>query len=404
VKRKLAREPRDVLSSIDWDFRNYVPLADGAELQRLHWYPAPFPPALAGTLVEILGDPHDRVLDPFSGSGVAPIEAWLRRMEPIGIDNNSFAIEISRAKVQLAQAADAGLAGRLATAYQSFRTLRRHALRSTKLLDLCYQAGIHDDAPRWFAAETLREVAIAKQWIEESRGAVRVWRDVLRVVLSSTLFPQLSTVRRYHYTYVVDRSRVNAEDHSRVDVAAIFMSRLMRLCVDAELIREQLKRLGTPLELLGEVSFRKGRAQDETRNLPRIDLVITSPPYFGMNDYVRSQYLSWLIFQWQDFDTQIASESGSRRSRNSVAALEAYFADMRSVFGQVRSVLKPGGFLAVVVGRSRARALQSIDIVAVLQDIIQRSGFDLYWMGARRVRFRKINNVPYAEEHIRVFT
>jgi DNA methylase len=105
VGRRLTRSPApntyssaevtSRLNAVQWDFPGYVPDRKTLGIHQLHWYPATFLPAIAGTLIDILA-PQERavIIDPFCGSGTAVLEAWFRNKPAIGIDNNSFAIEI----------------------------------------------------------------------------------------------------------------------------------------------------------------------------------------------------------------------------------------------------------------------------------------------------------------------
>ena len=43
-----------------------------------------------------------------------------------------------------------------------------------------------------------------------------------------------------------------------------------------------------------------------------------------MNDYVRSQYLSWVLFQWDGYAQDLAAESGARRQRFKAESVDSY--------------------------------------------------------------------------------
>src|ERR1051326_2317770 len=96
-----TKKIQNQLSEIDWDFAGYNPNGRGTGIHNIHWYPAPFPPGVAGTLIEILGVDCESFLDPFCGSSVAPFEAWFLGKKVFAVDNNHFPIDIANAKVQV---------------------------------------------------------------------------------------------------------------------------------------------------------------------------------------------------------------------------------------------------------------------------------------------------------------
>ncbi len=394
-----------VLRTIDWDFSGYVPSARERGVQSVHWYPAPFPPALAGTLLDALNGKrraNTRVLDPFSGSAVAPIEAWARGFCVEGVDNNWFAIQIARAKVRILQNGTQRKGMELARTYRSFHRAFVGDYSRDSASDVCADAGISPEAARWFTTGTLKALAIAKLWIEQDEAAAP-WRPVLRVLLSSLLHSRFSVVRRYHYTYIVDRSRVKAECRDQVDVPDIYSQRIESVFLEGEIARRQIGSTGIVLsESLPR--FHHGRARDVVDLVSEpVDIVLTSPPYFGMNDYTRSQYLTWLVFQWSSFDDDIQRESGSRRSRRSSKALDSYHEEMENSFRAIREVHRAHGYLATIIGRSQGGFARKSDSVGRLREMIVSCGYNLKWSKVRRVRFRKINNTPYREEELMLF-
>ena len=399
------RRLRDALSAIDWDFAGFNPSARLSGIHALHWYPASFPPALVASMLDLFANPGDVVLDPFCGSGVVPIEAWMRGMTAYGVDVNRFAVELGQAKADLLRSAKTEVCDRLIVDYLAFRKDDRSSWRSLPESALGERAQFGSDAARWFTLPVLRELAILKQWIN-SGSVNRQWRKVLRLTASSILHGRLSIVRNYHYTYIVDRSKVKAECHAPTDVSREFTEKLKSVFVDAALTRAQVERAQhRRVNGVEPPRFENAGAHDLASFVEpgSVDLAFTSPPYFGMNDYVRSQYLSWLIFQWPGYDIDIHRESGSRRMRTKATALEAYYEQMLTSFAAVEQMIRPGGFLIVVFGASHGGFVGGDDPVDRLKTMLMSMRLRLFWSGTRRVRFRKINNTPYRSEVLWVF-
>ncbi len=97
--------------------------------------------------------------------------------------------------------------------------------------------------------------------------------------------------------------------------------------------------------------------QADARRLPlpdnEVDLIVTSPPYVSVIDYVRAQRLLYLWMNWP-FDAERADEIGARYKRRRQDAAIAYLSQMRDCWTELARVLRPGGRLAVVLGESRA--------------------------------------------------
>jgi DNA modification methylase len=391
------------LSEIDWDFAGYNPNGRGTGIHSLHWYPAPFPPGVAGTLIEILGAKSETFLDPFCGSSVGPLEAWFLGKKVFAVDNNRFAIDLARAKIQFINEGSGETAKALVRDYHQFRADLISSFSRMLPENICRKAKIDLGAIRWFIQPVLAEIAILKQWILHNGRLVKTWRNPLMVTLSSLLHGQFSIARDYHYTYIVDNSRVKDEARGKVDVQGLFANKLLDNMIQGQVAKARLAQNNNG-DRVPDPEFVWGRAQQvDTMFEKNVDFVVTSPPYFGMNDYVRSQYLSWLVFQWNEYKTDLMMESGSRRSRNSRSSLESYFVDMHESFSGIYKVLNKGGYLALVLGNSTTKLAREIDPVTELGKQLIDIGFTRIWEGKRRVRFRKINNTPFRDEVIWIF-
>jgi hypothetical protein len=389
----------ELLDRVDWNFVDYNPSERAPEVHGLHWYPGPFPPGLAGTLIEILGD-GGTYLDPFSGSGVGPIEAWLRGYRSIGIDINPMAVSIGQAKAHLLRGGNASEGEALTREYSEYRASRLAHFVALRPDDLVSAAEIEQDANRWFTHSVLAELAVIKEWMASGENAQK-WSDVILVMISSILHRRLSELRHVHYTYVVDRSRTKQPPKNVPDTYAEVRNKLTSTFVRFEVTQKRLKRAGISPNAIQEPLFVAG---DSEHCLPNVvseaDLVITSPPYFGMNDYVRSQYLTWLIFPWGTFNSDVMLEIGARRDRRSSVKLNRYLDSLGACFKATGQVLRPGGYVAIVVGTSHASAASARPEIDDLAAALKMADLRPIWSGVRRVVYRKINNTPYREEHI----
>lgn len=389
-------ELASALDRIDWDFADENPSTVNMRQNGVHWYPATFVAPLIGTLLDILGPERPAtVLDPFCGSGTAALESWFRGYRALGSDNNSFAVALCKARVNILRHGSARTGERIAGQFERWAAGARS--EAGTLARAHEFAGIDPEAARWFVPAAVDDIALVKSWVEHHAPAR--WRASLRVLLSS-LLKRSSRVRDYHYTYIVDRSRVANPAVADPQVGRLFAQKLRSTHLAAErlravLLEQGLANLEQPPVLSRARAERLAHIEDGA-----VQLILTSPPYFGMNDYVRSQYLTSLVYPSEDYERDLRLESGSRRDRNSPAALAAYVKDMEASFKECRRVLDPDGQLVLFLGHSRSRLARESGLLERLMEILTREGFEKHWAAQRRIRFRKITSTPSSSEHV----
>lgn len=79
-------------------------------------------------------------------------------------------------------------------------------------------------------------------------------------------------------------------------------------------------------------------------------LVITSPPYFGVTDYVKAMRLT---MEW--FGRDIELEIGARSKRHRKMAYNEYLDDLGRAFEAVAQSLRKDAWCVVILGESRTR-------------------------------------------------
>ena len=141
-----------------------------------------------------------------------------------------------------------------------------------------------------------------------------------------------------------------------------------------------------------------------------IDLIVTSPPYYGVADYIKSQRLSYLWFDRDDledrrlgyefFEAYRRRESGARSFRHRSNSREAYLDFMAQFFLEAFRLLKREAFLSLVVGESKARG----ETTEALIDSARSSGFALDVKEARNIKeTRRRLMAKVKDEHVLVF-
>jgi hypothetical protein len=99
-----------------------------------------------------------------------------------------------------------------------------------------------------------------------------------------------------------------------------------------------------------------GESRAVLADIPKesVDLIITSPPYFGVCDYVKAQRLSMEWFGYE-IEPLRQSEVGARSKRHRRTAFDDYISEMRQVYFLMFQCLRRGGACAIVLGQSSKR-------------------------------------------------
>jgi DNA modification methylase len=367
------------LQDLDWDFpgdKSDSPFAD------LHFHPGRFVPQIPAALIGTLTKPGDVVLDPFCGSGTTLVEAQRLGRSAVGIDLNPVACLISRVK-SLAGSADE-------IEEQLSSLLRRLAAKRMEHSSAeAAHAPPNVQLEKWYHAETGRQLTGIWGFLEaEPDGAVR---DMAFFCFSSALMACCGETRTWGY--VCDN--VRPLERRYVDAYSVFLDRAEAL-IQAFRRREgrsllpEHGRIGTVSVLQGDASAELGKVPEHS-----IDLVVTSPPYFGVVDYIKAQRLT---FEWFGIDIEPyrRSEIGARSKRHRAAALSQYLEELTMAVAQIRRVLKPEHVAAFVIGESGRRE----SAVQQFVEILKQSGFTVQTRVTRSIGLFRRQPASLASEEL----
>jgi SAM-dependent methyltransferase len=304
-----------------------------AHVHGFHSYPARLHPLTARRLIEGLSKPGDRVLDPFCGSGTVLVEARLLGRSALGNDVNPLAIELSELKANGPGAPWVpdlvNLALRVAEHGDDRRLAKAGATR---------RYGPEDVA--LYAPHVLLELDGLRDGISrvEDQGVARALLLVLSAVLTKVGARAGDTGR--------------AEGPKRISsgyTARFFVKKAEEL----QRRLQQAKALLPPKAPFVRVIH--GDARDlHAVDDQRVDLVVTSPPYAGVYDYVvhHRDRLRWLDLPEDRFE---AHEIGARRHTRGVSfghALGRFQSELGAAMQELGRVLSPRGAAVLVIADS----------------------------------------------------
>ena len=389
----------ETLSEVDWEFRNLV----NEGVHSFHWYPATFLSAIPGTLIPVLSRKGATILDPFCGTSTTGIEAIRLGRKYVGFDTNPIAISIAFAKHYFPDP-------RRFQRYLDLDDLRfRYSRPRKKRVDHPQK----ETLLRWYHEETYREI----RFLIEEVGAIGSTpiRKCAQSVLSSVLKSTSSQSR--HWGWVCDNVTPKEGEIQYKDAILAFQRAAYEYLRATDQILQDYRRRNSSNG--GRMELRKlARLECEdsivaTRRLEAksIDLILTSPPYYGVADYVKSQRLSFLWFDhptllmdghsFGDFDSLRQRETGSRSHRHRKDSFDSYVRYMSLFFQSAQRVLKRNGRIALVIGESSSRTATVNKIIEIAKD----GGFALAFRSERDIKLtrrRLMAKVP--SEEILIFS
>lgn len=332
------------LSELDWDFPTQ---ASESAFSALHWHPCRFPSQIPAISIARLTKPNDLVLDPFMGSATTIVEAQKLGRRAIGVDVNPVSALMGEAKT---------LQNSGAEVERYFRALQITIRRDW--------AGLREESPpdtvqaaKWYTPITLQ--GLCKIWGVISRDQSNL-AIIGRAAFSSILLPACRETR--HWGYVCDNSQPKSDRD--VDVAALFEASVSKF---AQAYRQRDIECAQPVPIARVINGTSG-AVLSTLPDDSVQCIVTSPPYFGVADYVKSQRLSMEWFSLQIEPVRL-EEIGARSKRHRITSLNDYIADLKKVFIQAHRILSVGGTAVVVFGQSPARGDSEKLFVEMLKDV-----------------------------------
>lgn len=375
------------IANTDWDFEG---VKSESRFADFHWQPGKFASQLPAALIGLLSEKKETVLDPFCGSGTTLVEAQRLQRQSIGFDINPISQLIATAKL-------------VRQPSQRLREIIEVLItdaESSTFPDIFNDLEIDSFVPRtvqkkWYTRHVLLSLTSLFESIAEYNGI----RSVLaRAAFSSIL---LSVCREYrHWGYVCDNTTPPLDSNRGADVFHCYRSALKQLSLAYEERDSYLKLTGGSLNHIPncEAQCTDAIMGLQTVSNCSVELVVTSPPYFGVVDYVKAQRLS---FEWfgLDIESLRRKEIGARSKRHRITAQSDYVKEISAVLREVKRVLKPHRFAAFVIGESKARAA-TIDTVVSEARI---HGLTKFMQIDRKVSIQRRQMPTVQEEQVIVF-
>ena len=353
--------------NLNWRERDLPERERTKHVHRLHPYLGKFIPQLVEIFLRKYFSPGQTVLDPFVGSGTTLVQANELGVSAVGYDVSAFNVLLSRAK----------------TNRYDLRKARRELLDILEKVRQATQLGArqlslwgsnekservsqsNEYLQKWYAPDALQELLTYRDLISNYED-----QDILKIILSrSARSARLTTHFDLDFPKSPQTEPYWCYKHSRLcEPTRDAFQFLKRYSLDTIQRLEEFARHRTNAKTV--VKHEDSRYAD----IPRVDGVITSPPYVGLIDYHEQHRYAYELLGLED---RANSEIGAAKQGASQKARQEYQESIAQVFRRVCLPMPAGGHLIVVAGDRHGlydeiARLCDVEVEAVLQRHVNR--------------------------------
>ncbi len=389
------------MKKINWDFSDFKSTKYPYDLNSIPWYPASFISPIPRVLVSALSKPGDVVLDPFGGKGTTAIETLLQNRIPIYCDLNPF---ISESVHGLFSAIEYELNNNLELRNEREMLSSSH-ISDEKARYILQKYNVDPAVYMWFHENTVHMLLNIVELVHTTDNS-RV-KNIRKLAFSSIL--KMASSQTEHFTYVTDNCKPKILKEKNAN--QMYVERVEQILRAA---REFLVhfRNSFPAEDINSIINKRQIVTGNAKDLSwisdnSVNLVITSPPYLCSQDYIKTMRLMNLFFDnKQAFEVDVKQEIGARSSRRgkSEVVVNRFYSDLRSVFDNIKRVLKRDGFFALIIGQGKSTITKAYDIVTDLKRIlIEEYGFQMVYCTERQIGNRVIQVGGVDMENVLIF-
>ncbi len=306
---------------------------------------------MARVILELYSSPGDIVLDPFSGSGVVPLEALLANRKAWANDLSLYAYVLTRGKLE----APGSKTEALDRARQLIQTVEQKAVQ----INL-------DQVPEWvrefYHPDTLREILAAFD-------VLRAQKDFF---LMACLLGILHHVRPGFLSYPASHlvPYLRKKNYPPDEFPEMYRYRDLRSRLLAK-IERAYRRANLPVSWHQRAyKVWQTNAMELSIKDRAVDTIVSSPPYFGALDYARDNRLRlWFLGckNWKQLDASLTADR------------KVYVPQMSICLEEMHRVLKSKGYCVLVLGdvEREGTTTRTAEIMADLALDVTQGGFEV---------------------------
>ena len=332
--------PLDSLN-LNWRERDLSERERTKHVHRLHPYLGKFVPQLVEIFLRKYFDPGQTILDPFCGSGTTLVQANELGINSVGYDVSAFNVLLCRAKLQrydIARAQDEILDA-LGQLKQLTQPTVQLGLWKEKASELNIPSCDSDYPNEWYAPRALNEL-LSYRYLIQKHGYL--YKDLLNIILSrSARSARLTTHYDLDFPKHPQTEPYWCHKHRRqCHPTTEAYKFIYRYSLDT------IKRIREFACLRTNATWEIRHADSLRARFPKIDGVITSPPYVGLIDYHGQHAYAYHLLGLKD---RSVAEIGAAAGGSGKIAKQLYQTKIAEVFRRAVKALPAGGRLIVVV-------------------------------------------------------
>jgi len=291
-------------------------------LQQLSPYVGKLKSAIVHSLVDHFTKPGERVCDPFSGSGVVTTQALLLGRKAAGNDLCVYAYCLTLGKAQAPQDYE--------TALRRAQEMLTYVKDNYRLYDL---RKVDKWVMAFFHKRTLKETLAAFEYCRRQED----W--FLAACLCGILHHQRPGFLSYPASHLVPYLR--SKLFPRTEYPKLYHYRPLEPRLLAKIKRAYRRTHIEQYWNTQDYDIRMNDARDLPFDSESMDMILTSPPYYGALSYARDNRLRlWFLGQsdWQELDRRLTARE------------QIYEEHMKDCVKEMYRILKPNRFCVLVVG------------------------------------------------------
>jgi DNA modification methylase len=368
MKHKLqSSRVKRLLDELDWDCQDH--LHHKTSLNIIHWYPASFITSIPGNIIDIFTEPGDSIWDPFCGCGTSALESFRKGRNFFGNDISEIAVLIAQAKLTLIEHRDCidKEFKRLISEVGKLDFGLSFQVKDNDFIEIAKGVISIKELLPWYSQKTLDALLILRGLLERYDYGKQFKTAFLVIFLNVAKLAcaQQKTWGHIADNVVPDKNQISSNDYNVFQSYARKLSQIM----------EQANRI---LIISGNAKYQIKMEGAQTYIPPEpVDIVVTSPPYPSMADYVTSQRLDyyWLGYTVDDINRFKKEEIGPRYLRHNSKRNEVYLRGLKLCFNNIHGNLKDEGLLVLVLPEyknidPRSKVIDELfDYLATLMDI-----------------------------------
>ncbi|MCI0610498.1 MAG: site-specific DNA-methyltransferase [Anaerolineae bacterium] len=357
--------------NLNWTERDLPEKIRTKHVHRLHPYLGKYIPQLVEVFLRKYFKTGQTILDPFVGSGTSLVQANELGINSMGFDISQFNITLCRAKtmkydLKKARKEVMDILEKVTTITQ--KEIQQLSLwENPSVYDLSLSQTDSEYLKIWFAPQALHELITYKNLIFAENYE---YKNLLKVILSrSARSARLTTHFDLDFPKKPQTEPYWCYKHSRqcypTQEAFKFLKRYSL---------DTLKRIEEFAQIRTDATVKVEHGDSRELKIPKIDGIITSPPYVGLIDYHNQHAYAYHLL---GLDDRSEHEIGPASNGSSQKAQQKYLDDISAVFRSCTQSMSPGGRLIVVAGdRSnlypKIAELAGVETEAVLQRHVNR--------------------------------